>query len=369
VQLIYFSPVPWASFRQRPHEFADWFHHRWNARVLWIEPYPVRLPRKSDWSRPALQGSGDAGVPDWLEQLRPMGLPLEPLAAGRWLNRVLAWPAVLARVREFSAADRTVLAIGKPSDLALQALRATPAAISLYDAMDDFAAFHSGLARSVCASIEAEIVRRCKVLSTSSTAIASRLRCQGFSVHCIPNGLAAGRMPPPANSAGGSVGGFGYVGTIGAWFDWPWVAELATSWPERSVEIYGPRYSRPSGSLPANVTLFPPMPHDLALERMRGFAAGLIPFMRTELTESVDPVKYYEYRGLGLPVISTPFGEMATRAAEPRVVLTAQPAKARAEIARLLENGDTAKSIADFRLHNDWRGRFEPLASTFDPNS
>jgi hypothetical protein len=51
VQLIYLSPVPWASFRQRPHEFAEWFHRRLRARVLWVEPYPVRLPRWSDLSR------------------------------------------------------------------------------------------------------------------------------------------------------------------------------------------------------------------------------------------------------------------------------------------------------------------------------
>jgi hypothetical protein len=43
---------------------------------------------------------------------------------------------------------------------------------------------------------------------------------------------------------------------------------------------------------------------------MRQWHAGLIPFVRNALTDSVDPVKYYEYRSCGLPVLTTLFGEM-----------------------------------------------------------
>ena len=33
MQLVYFSPVPWASFAQRPHKFVEWFHARCGAIV------------------------------------------------------------------------------------------------------------------------------------------------------------------------------------------------------------------------------------------------------------------------------------------------------------------------------------------------
>ena len=54
---------------------------------------------------------------------------------------------------------------------------------------------------------------------------------------------------------------------------------------------------------------------------MQGFSAGLIPFIKNELTASVDPIIYYEYFVLGLPVLSTRFGEMALREGSPGVFL------------------------------------------------
>jgi hypothetical protein len=362
VQLIYLSPVPWASFRQRPHEFAEWFHRRFDARVLWVQPYPARLPRWSDLSRLKSLAAAPVEIPAWLDVCSPLALPLEPLAAGRAINRGWAWPGVLDRLGEFIARDSaTVLAIGKPSDLARCTLMRWPGLPSVYDAMDDFAAFHTGSARKVCALIEEEIVDRVTHRMTSSRVLAERMGGRQLAVALVPNGLAATRMPGPLPAP--QRRDFSYVGTIASWFDWRWIGELAADWPDRRIEIVGPVHLQPPASLPANVLMSPPLPHNDALERMRGFAAGLIPFKRNELTASVDPVKYYEYRALGIPVISTPFGEMNARGADPRVVLTEHPGQARPQIEGLLASSDTAESTAQFRQRHDWSARFEPLAA------
>jgi hypothetical protein len=360
VRLAYFSPVPWASFRQRPHEFADWFQRRLGGPVLWIDPYPVRLPRAGDLRRPRVAATGAGAPPEGLRQLRPTALPFEPYPWGRRLNARLFWPPVLRELQDFCAQDKVLLAIGKPSDLALQALQQLPKVASLYDAMDDFSAFHEGRAQQTAARIEGEIVRRVRWRCTSSSHIAERLAVQRLQVEHLPNGVASERLP--AASMGTPDGPFGYVGTVAAWFDWAWVRELALAWPERRIEIHGPVYQAPAIALPANVSLHPPMPHEQALQRMRSFAAGLIPFLRNGLTDSVDPVKYYEYRALGLPVLATPFGEMRGRAGEPRVLLTDNPQAAREATQRLLAARDTAESVAEFRRLNDWSARFEPLA-------
>ncbi|MGZ5194142.1 MAG: glycosyl transferase [Ramlibacter sp.] len=368
MQLIYFSPVPWASFRQRPHEFAEWFHRRFDARVLWVEPYPVRLPRWSDLSRLTAPATPPVEIPAWLDLCSPRALPLEPFAAGRALNRRLFWPAALDRMDAFAKRDAaTVIAVGKPSDLALRALQRKPKLVSLYDAMDDFAAFHSGTARVACAAIERQIVEHVTHRTTSSSVLAERMRARGLPVQLVANGLAAARMPEPLPA--GERRGFGYIGTIASWFDWRWVGELAADWPDRTVEIVGPVHLQPPASLPPNIALSPPLPHEQALARMRGFAAGLIPFRQNELTSSVDPVKYYEYRALGVPVISTPFGEMATRRGDARVLLTEHPGHARAQIAALLVASDTAESTAQFRQCHDWAARFEPLGALLEARS
>ena len=38
MQLVYFSPVPWASYAQRPHKFVEWFHARRVLKVRWVDP-------------------------------------------------------------------------------------------------------------------------------------------------------------------------------------------------------------------------------------------------------------------------------------------------------------------------------------------
>lgn len=358
MRLAYFSAVPWASFRQRPQEFAEWFHARMGGEVLWIEPYPVRLPRLADLRRPPSAPPQAEPPPAWLRRLRPQALPLEPLATGRGLNRALFWRRTLATVRAFCEEAPTLLAIGKPSDLALQALRQCRAACTLYDAMDDFSAFHEGRARSTAARIEAEIAQGVDIRCTSSTLLAGRLPAP---VQLVPNGLAAQRFPAPRAGAGDV--GFGYVGTVGAWFDWEWLAALARAFSYERIEIHGPVYHHPAAPLPANVRLCGGLPHAQAMERMRSFGVGLIPFRRTTLTDSVDPVKYYEYRGLGLPVLSTPFGEMATRGEAPGVLLTSDPARSREAIAALRAHRDAAAQVDAFRREHDWRQRFEPLAA------
>jgi hypothetical protein len=365
VQLIYFSPVPWASFRQRPHEFAEWFHHRFDARVLWVDPYPVRLPRWSDLSRLNAPATPAVEQPQWLATASPWALPVEPFRAGRALNQLCFWPALLDRIDAFARHDAsTTFTIGKPSDLALSGLRRWPRMRSLYDAMDDFPAFHQGVARRACTAIEHEIVTRVNLRTTSSGLLADRMRKRGLSVLLVPNGLAHARLP--AVTAVAARRHFGYIGTIGPWFDWDWACELASDWPDRRVEIHGPLHCTPPRALPPNVVIGPPLPHAGALDRMSNFAAGLIPFRRNELTASVDPVKYYEYRGLGIPVISSPFGEMAARHGDAGVLLTERPREARSQIARLLALGDTAESTAQFRQRHDWAARFEPLAALLE---
>ena len=46
---------------------------------------------------------------------------------------------------------------------------------------------------------------------------------------------------------------------------------------------------------------------------LRGADAGLIPYARNELTESIFPMKVYEYLAAGLPVVATPLPALAGR--------------------------------------------------------
>ena len=59
--------------------------------------------------------------------------------------------------------------------------------------------------------------------------------------------------------------------------------------------------------------LIKPFTPSQVLDALATFDIGLIPFKINELTASVDPVKYYEYRAAALPILSSRFGDMALR--------------------------------------------------------
>ncbi|MDQ4678550.1 hypothetical protein, partial [Stenotrophomonas maltophilia group sp. RNC7] len=113
----------------------------------------------SDWRRVRrIRSHGLVGtIPDWLTVLQPASLPIEPLPGSGWVNSHL-WRAVLAEVINFARRDECVLAIGKPSVLAIQVMKALSQCLSIYDAMDDFPAFYSGHSRRAMKQREKRVI-------------------------------------------------------------------------------------------------------------------------------------------------------------------------------------------------------------------
>lgn len=363
MRLIYFSPVPWASFAQRPHKFVEWFHGTRGGQVLWIEPYPTRLPQLADF-RAVTAARGGAKLmttektPAWLTLLQPRSLPIEPFPGAGMLNRLL-WNSVLQAINTCLKEGDCVLGIGKPSELALQALKINLGPHSFYDAMDDFPAFYRGLSRIAMARREREIANRVTRISVSSTRLADRFNAHHRKLSLAPNACAVETLPPLSatkKDLGRPI--LGYVGTIAHWFDWHLVFALAEANPSTCIRLIGPIYAAPPGSAPRNIEFLPACDHPTAMKAMLDFSVGLIPFKRTDLTASVDPIKYYEYRAIGLPVLSTRFGEMARRDREAGVFLLDE----RSNLASLVKTAVTHESDPDeiqkFREANSWEARF-----------
>ncbi|MCA0188547.1 MAG: glycosyl transferase [Proteobacteria bacterium] len=362
MRLVYLSPVPWESFAQRPHKFVEWFHGQTGGSVLWVAPYPTRFPNWNDLRRACSPVSGrqhSSTSPTWLTVLKPRALPIEPLPGSGWVNGQL-WQRQLQQITDFASQSKTWLAIGKPSVLALELLKLLPHCPSLYDAMDEFPAFYAGVSRLALAQRERLIAQRVDVISASSTELRSRWGRIHKDVRLVHNGLDLAVVPPlEREHVSTEKKVFGYVGTIASWFDWAWVYALAKARPNDEIRLIGPVFHPPNGKLPGNVKLLPACDHPAALKAMTQFQVGLIPFKKNELTASVDPIKYYEYRALGLPVISTDFGEMRFRSGERGVFITQveSDVSAMAELA-LQFTGDAGADQA-FGQENTWETRFD----------
>jgi len=365
MRLVYFSPVPWASFDQRPHKFVDWLYARYRADVIWVDPYPTRLPMLKDFSRVKNGAGNNATIlknskpSTWLKVLQPRSLPIEPLPGSGRLNR-LFWGDVLEEIDTFVADGDCIIGIGKPSELALQALFRYPGIPSFYDAMDDFPAFYHGISRAGMARREREIAFRVSRISVSSTALAHRFSIYQAKLVLVFNACDSEKLPPINRSLTCSVKPvIGYVGTIGHWFDWPLVLALAEENSSVCFRLIGPVYVQPSKPMPPNIELLLACDHVAAMRAMAEFTIGLIPFKRIGLTASVDPIKYYEYRAMGLPVLSTRFGEMAFREEKDGVFFIDKFASLKRQVQLAMAYKYDINEIREFRKANSWGARFE----------
>ena len=359
MRLVYLSPVPWVSFAQRPHKFVEWFHGRAGDDVLWIDPYPTRYPSLSDFRRlGAKEDRQQCSIPPWLRVIRPPAVPIEPLPGSGWVNGLL-WRRLFNHIDAFSSQQPTLLAIGKPSALALAVVGRFRGGRSLYDAMDDFPAFYSGLSRLAMRWRERKLVRRVNIVLASSTAL--KQRWSGFKedVRLVHNGLDLSAIPlPKLNDATRTQKVFGYAGTIATWFDWEWVIELAKIRSTDVVRLIGPVFARAPVALPKNIEMLPPCNHQAVLVAMQGFDVGLIPFKKNNLTGSVDPIKYYEYRALGVPVISTDFGEMALRGGEEGTFISRGVQDVNGLLQNALRYSAGADYLRQFAVRTSWETRF-----------
>jgi len=360
MRLVYLSPVPWASFAQRPHKFVEWFRKRIGEEVLWIDPYPTRFPALSDFKRlylPELRT--DYEQPSWLQVVKPANVPLEPLPGSGWLN-ALMWRQVFRQLDRFVSRHAALLVIGKPSVLALATLKKFHWGQSIYDAMDDFPAFYEGLSRIALRRREEQLARRVSDIWVSSTALRRRWNDLRPDVQLVHNGLDLSALPiskTPPRSSEQKV--FGYVGTVANWFDWDWVCALAEARPKDEIRLIGPVFEPSIRKLPQNISLLPACNHAVALRAMLEFDVGLIPFKRKELTASVDPIKYYEYRALSLPVLSTDFGEMCCRSDVPGVFISQSDSDAASLAEAALRFERDSEGARAFALQNAWEARFD----------
>jgi hypothetical protein len=364
MRLIYFAPVPWDSYEQRPHYFARHVMDR-GGRVLWIDPYPARLPALADvWQWRDRAARMPLARPDRLDVLGVRALPIDPLPGGVALNRHLFWKTVLDRLRAFAPNGSAVLGIGRPTSLAAAALDACRPAWSFYDAMDDFPQFYSGRSRRATAAVEHAIARRVTRVFTSSSALTAKFARVAHDVTHVPNAYDMSLLPAPAERMAGPAR-IGFIGCLGGWFDWSLVTAIAAHVTPAPVTLVGPVATRPPARMPANVEIQPPCHQPAAVRWLDQFTIGLIPFRQTPLTAAIDPVKYYQYRGAGLPILSSRFGEMSQRGPAEATFFADAGAPGRA-IDLALAYRASPEAVVRFREENTWTRRFTQL-DVFDP--
>jgi hypothetical protein len=108
----------------------------------------------------------------------------------------------------------------------------------------------------------------------------------------------------------------GYIGSVGEWFDFELIEKIATRFPTAFILVIGfvfPKLSKRVREIVRehpNVRFVGRKNYSNLAVYVNAFTASIIPFKIYNLTESVNPTKFYEYCAAGRPVITTALPEL-----------------------------------------------------------
>lgn len=315
--LVYFSPVRWASIAQRPHFFVKEALEYGFDKVIWIEPTASRLPQINDLKTKLRSIEADSfDKPDALTVVTTKLLPIEPLGKLYDIINANKINKLIERIKfEINGAPATFVA-GKPSRLSLKVINILNFDCSIFDVMDDYQHFFSGISAINIAKNMREMISKVDICCFSSHGLLDKYSEMARESLLILNACDEGFLincKKIKNKDEGRYKVYGYVGSIASWFDWDAVIKLASDNPNDKLILVGPNYSMLPSTIPSNIEIRAAIAHKDIPALMSTFDYGLIPFKVNELTDCVDPVKYYEYSAYGLKIISTHFGEMKYR--------------------------------------------------------
>ncbi len=193
--------------------------------------------------------------------------------------------------------------------------------LSVYDVGDDWTSFTASTDRERRQIVREDdgLTARADVVIVVSEKLAAMKRAAAGVMHHIPNGVyveryagvAEGSIPPHPMADGWPRPVLGYTGTVHAdRVDLDLVVRLARAFPGGTVALVGPVMlpdadrrrleAEPNVRLPGPAK-FEEMPAVLA-----AFDACVVPHRVTPFTNSLSPLKLYEYLASGRPTVSTP---------------------------------------------------------------
>jgi glycosyltransferase involved in cell wall biosynthesis len=371
--------------------FNDWDNEIWTNqhhlmsrlaaggnRVLFIESLGLRRPNMGSGrdlrriARRLRRGLAPPRKVDGVTVLSPLVLPLYSHAAIRALNAQLLRLAVRLASRRMRLRAPVLWAYVPQAEALIGSL--SPDLI-VYHCVDDIAA-QAGIDAGSFDAAERRFAGRADLVIASSPALAERMRTLSSRVLFAPNvadtavfATALDPGPVDAQLAALAEPRIVFVGAIAEKkLDFELLEALATARPEWTIALVGPvGLGDPGTDVTAlaarpNVHLLGARPQAALPAVLRGAAVGLIPYRRSRLTESIFPMKVYEYLAAGLPVVATGLPALA---GVDGVALAEGGVDAIAAIERALRDGspDRRRARSEAVRGHSWDARLAEIAA------
>jgi FkbM family methyltransferase len=313
-EIVILSSINWEYYWQRPQQLATQFAAL-GCKVIyaqgdWQQLTISRLPEAAEWA-PLLGQAVRSTLRE--EQGVQICSPLmrATTGSGEPVDIATAW---LAGLREAFGLQRpTFWVIGWQWGHYAHLLQEFGTVV--YDCVDDLAGF--SWATPELLEAERRLLAAATVTFGVSERLVAKLAPQTRRAYRLPNGVnpvqsAPFLAAPPARRWTAPV--LGYVGALAEWVDTSLIAQVARAYPHGTVVIAGSADGADLAPLQAlsNVVMLGHLPHTDLPALLAQFDVGLVPF-RTDRPrlDGADSIKVYEYLAAGLPVVTTPYGDVA----------------------------------------------------------
>lgn len=271
-------------------------------------------------------------------------------------------------LRAHYGSKRKILFVSFPHEMMVRvaAMAAQAGWLVVYDARDDWEEFaREGAARWYEPGYEWYLCRVADLVTAVSEPLARKMEVLGGrSVAVNPNGLDPSfpRSVRTGYSLAGDEATIGYFGHLtDKWFDWGLVLKAARAYPGMTFELAG--HQAPQLALPDNVRLLGLLSHVEIAERSASWAGAIIPFKIGPLSDSVDPIKVYEYLHLGLPVLATHFPQIRSY---PGVETVESHDDFIERLPHFTVDGFSTEHVDAWLAENTWKRRIEEYRKLLD---
>lgn len=262
--------------------------------------------------------------------------------------------------------------------------------LKVYECYDDYTAPNYTRPEKIpwIRGLEAAVLKSVDMVLTTSKALYEKCRIDNKNTYLVPNGvdfelfslegIPSGEMEAnfPAELRKIDRPRLGFLGRVNLKIDFDLLEALVTVKPEWNYVFVGPLEPDQDGRLDEqirrmarfrNIYFLDTKPFESLPYFLNNFDACIIPYVKSDLTHAIYPLKLNEYLAAGKPVISTDFADLSEF--KDLITITEGPHGFVNEITTVLTEGEDDLKIErrqEKARENSWTSRAETITEMME---